>query len=164
MLKLAEFYERSCEAFVRDLARRDVHDPEVLAEVRKLAAKPERHEARVAALLARKRAELNPAQREALERAALLDILEVERTAREFYMRSFERVQDPEVGHLFRDLARAESRHLELAEHALALAEMRHGPPEPRGPKGALRSLEEETTPLWEGTSEPRPKDVPERT
>ena len=127
ILKLAEMYERAYEAFVLDLASRYVHDTEVVARLRALAGPADDHGARIAAELQRLNGTLGEVDQAALERAALQDVIAVERAAREFYIRFVEEVRDPRVADLFRHLAREEAAHVAIAEGALALSDRKAG-------------------------------------
>lgn len=127
ILKLAEMYERAYEGFVLDLATRYVDEPEIQAKLRALAGPSDDHEARIVAELERLNQEIGPLDRAAIERAALQDVLAVERAAREFYLKFVEEVHDRRVAQLFRSLAREEAAHVLIAEDALAINDRKAG-------------------------------------
>lgn len=122
ILKLAELYERAYERFILELTERYVKDPGVRGEVERLVSETDEHGARIATLLRELSSEATHGSFE-VERAAILDILAVERAARDFYVKHLEDVHDPRVAALFRDLAREETHHVGIAEGALALAD-----------------------------------------
>lgn len=128
ILKLAELHERAYEAFVLEMASRYVRDPEVQDAVRALVAAGDAHTDRITALLTELSARVPPDDVDDIERAALLDILAVERAAREFYLRHLEEAQDERVSRLFRDLLHEETLHVRAAEGALATHDRRRGP------------------------------------
>lgn len=127
ILKLAEMYERAYEAFVLEMARTYVHDPEARAKLDALAGPSDKHGERIAAEILRLNASLGPVDQAAVERAALRDVLEVERAARAFYLRFVEEVHDPAVAELFRALAREEGGHVRIAEEAIQLNDRKAG-------------------------------------
>lgn len=126
LLKLAEMHERAYESFVLELTRQYVRDPVVQREAEKLVAAGHAHTERIAELLGDLNADVASDESAAIERAALLDILEVERAAREFYLRHLEEAQDERVSRLFRDLLHEETLHVRAAEGALATHDRRH--------------------------------------
>lgn len=123
ILKLAQMYERAYERFVLEMAQRYVRDVDVQRALEQLAKPRDRHAERISRELTRLTSLVGDADRASLERAALLDVLEVERAAREFYVRFVEHAHDPKVATLFRELASEERRHETLAEGALALSD-----------------------------------------
>lgn len=129
ILKLAEMYEHAYEAFILDMATRYVQDPDVKTKLRTLAGPSDDHEARITGELERLNKDLGTVDRAAIERAALQDVIAVERAAREFYLKFVEEVHDPAVAELFRNLAREEAGHVRIAEAALALSDKKAGRP-----------------------------------
>lgn len=124
LLKLAEMYERAFERFVLDISQRYVKDASIREKLAPILEGRDDHEGRIGRELVRLNALLGSAADAAsVERAALLDILEVERAARAFYLRALEEVRDGQVIELFRVLAREEAVHAALVEQALALAD-----------------------------------------
>lgn len=153
ILKLAEMYERTYEAFVLEMAAKYVQDAKVKESLAKLAGPSDKHGERISAHLERLNGSLGEVDRASLERAALQDILEVERSARAFYLRFVEEVRDPEVAELFRELAREEGGHIRIAEGALALNGRKTGRSKPdTEAERRLRMLDD--APSWEGTSD----------
>jgi len=122
ILKLAEMYERAYEAFVHEMADRYVHEPSVRTKLAALAASASEHARSIAAEMDRLSAILGNAEPKSIERAALHDILEVERAARTFYLRSIDTVHDAKLADLFRALARDEAANVRTAEDALAMS------------------------------------------
>ena len=127
LLKLAEMYERAYEAFVVEMAQRVVEDPELRGVLAGLSAPTDRHEERIVDELRRLNAAVSPEERRAIERAAILDVVDVERSARDFYLAHLDDVHDPGVARLFADLAREEGGHVRVAQRALDLAERSSG-------------------------------------
>lgn len=121
ILKLAEMYERSYEDFVLQMAQRHVFDEAIREKLSGVVDPSEAHGERIAAQLTRLNARLGEIDRVHVERAALQDVLEVERSARSFYLQFVEEIRDPEVADLFRALAREEAHHIRLAEDAIQL-------------------------------------------
>lgn len=153
ILKLAEMYERAYEAFVIEMAQNYVTDLEIRQKLRKLVDPNDGHGERIAAALVRLNARVAPVDRASLERAALRDVLEVERSARAFYLRYVEEIHDTEAAQLFRQLAREEGEHVRIAEDALAISDRKHARPHlGAGAERALRLLDD--SPSWEGTSD----------
>lgn len=126
ILKIAEMYERAYESFVLEIAEKYVHDPAVKKLIHKLAGPNEKHGERIASAIERLNAQLGIVGRASLERAALRDVLDIERSARAFYMKYVEEVHDPGVAALFRALAHEEGEHIRIAEDALALCDKNH--------------------------------------
>lgn len=159
ILKLAEMYERAYEGFVLEMATRYVRDPQIKKRLEALVSTTDGHGERIAAELARLSALVGEDERESVERAALLDVLEVERSARGFYLRFVEEVHDPLVADLFRDLAREEGAHVRIAEDALAQNDKRSGRPRLSAEtQRMLRMLAEGVDPLgadWGTTKDP---------
>ncbi|HEV8359961.1 MAG TPA: hypothetical protein VGR28_05825 [Candidatus Thermoplasmatota archaeon] len=122
LLKLAEMYESAYERFILELAARVVDDPQLRAGLGKLTDPNDRHGERIVAELERLNAKLGPADKPGVVRAALLDVADVERSARDFYARNADRVHDGRVAKLFRELAQEEGRHLHIAEDLLRIA------------------------------------------
>ena len=134
ILRLAQLYEEAYETFVREVARELVTDEALRRRLERLAPPDDEHGARIAELLGRIRDRLGPDDALAAERAAIQDVLDVERAAREFYLRHVDDLHDPEAVALFRDLAREESEHVRVAEQVLDAhdARMRRAGFEPR--------------------------------
>lgn len=61
------------------------------------------------------------------ERAALLVLLDIERTARDACLLRVEEVRDARTGRLLRELGQVAERQVHAAQGALALADRRHG-------------------------------------
>ncbi|HWH07750.1 MAG TPA: hypothetical protein VNX21_01025 [Candidatus Thermoplasmatota archaeon] len=129
-LKLAELHESAYERFVVEVATGVVEDPRIRAALLALAPVGGGHHPRLAGEMARINAELTPAERAEVTRAALLDVVEVERAARDLYLRLADRVHDPRLVRLFRALAKDEERRVRLAQDLVVLADA--PPPEPR--------------------------------
>lgn len=121
ILKLAQMYEQAYEAFVVQMAKRYVQNPAIQAKLALLMDPADGHGERISAAIDRLTAKLGEADREQIERAALQDVLEVERSARAFYLQFVEEIHDPEVAALFRALAREEARHIRIAEDAMSI-------------------------------------------
>lgn len=154
LLKLAEMYENAFERFVLDVSQRYVEDEEVRAKLAALVGPTDAHAERIAAQLDRLNREIGPADRAGVERAALLDILDVERAAHDFYLRSLDKVHDSVVADLFRQLAREEGEHIRIAQDALALADRHRGRTPGREGEGQPTRIPNNETPLWEGVSD----------
>lgn len=122
-LKLAELYEMAYERFILEVALRTVTDERIRRSLLTLAPAGESHHGRIAAEIARLNASLSPEEAEEVTRAALLDVLEVERAARDMYLRLADRVHDPAIVKLFRALAKEEEGHVRLAEDLVTLAD-----------------------------------------
>lgn len=122
LLKLAEMYEQAYEAFVVGVAERVVEDPEVKEKLLALVSPTDRHHERIVEQTRRLQRRLGPDEQAGVLRAALLDVCEVERSARDFYLRQADNCQDGEVAGLFRQLAREEEGHMRIAEQTLELA------------------------------------------
>lgn len=133
LLKLAEMYERSYERFVLEMAAQFPEDDDVQEHLRQLVGGEDDHGARITTELSRLNAEAGDLDPVLIQRAALMDVVEVERTAREFYIKNADRAHDPAVASLFREMAREESQHIRLAEDALALVMRR--PAKPAAPE-----------------------------
>lgn len=119
-------YEEAYEGFVLGVAERMVEDPEVKAKLMLLVSPTDRHHERIVAQMQRLQAAMTPAEQAGLLRAALLDVCDVERSARDFYLRQADQVHDGEVAKLFRQLAREEEGHMRIADEALKLAHRNH--------------------------------------
>lgn len=119
ILRLALLYEEAYEPFVRRVAQDLVSDPAVRRRLERLAPPGEAHAGRVRDLLEEVSARLKPGDALAAGRAALQDVVEVERAAREFYLRHLEELHDPSVVALFREMVREEGEHVREAERAL---------------------------------------------
>jgi len=144
ILRLAQMYEHAFETFVATASARYLDGP---TRERLAPLQPERdqHEARVKALIERIESDVSRDMDGALARSVLLDVVEIERAAREFYLNHLDRVHDPDVARLFHKLAAEESRHVEIAEMALAAL----GPDE-----SVVRESDANDIPAWEGTSD----------
>lgn len=127
ILKLAEMYELAFERFVLEMATRVIRDEGTRQRLANLAGPKDDHHGLLVAEIKRMNAALQPEDQAALEHAALLDVIEVERAAREFYLSHVDQVRDPAVVALFRRLAREEARHVEIAEDALAASDAHAG-------------------------------------
>jgi len=127
LLKLAQMYENAFERFVLQISKEHIHDPEVQRKLAALLDPRDDHEGRIRRELTRLNSEADTKDVAAIERAAILDIEEVERAANLFYLRHLDDVRDPRVAELFRALAREEATHARIASEALALAHRRHG-------------------------------------
>lgn len=122
ILKLAELYEDAYERFVREAALRTVEDPGMRAKLLRLAPLDDPHGARIAAERRRIEARLGPADKPAVLVGTLLDVVEVERAARSFYLSALTQAHDPGLVKLFRELAREEETHVGIAEDVLGEA------------------------------------------
>lgn len=122
-LKLAELYEMAYERFILDVALRTVADPRIRDALLALAPAGDEHHRAIAEEMQRINAELTPDERAEVTRAALLDVVEVERDARDMYLRLADRVHDPRVVKLFRGLAKEEEAHVRLAQDLVVLAD-----------------------------------------
>lgn len=145
ILRLAQMYEKAYEAFVAEVAA-GLADDETRRRLAPLLPDKDEHALRISREAERIEGSLGARDEPALVAAALADVVDVERAARELYHRQADRAHDPRVAALFRDLAREESRHLRAAEDALDHHVRRAGlrPPE------AGQELDEEPLPLWE--------------
>ncbi|HLE97255.1 MAG TPA: ferritin family protein [Candidatus Thermoplasmatota archaeon] len=123
LLKLAEFYETAYERFVVELATYVVRDDETRRRLAKLLEGD--HHERIVRELERLNARMREDDAAGVLRAAILDVVEVESAARDFYRDNAERVHDGVVARLFRELAREEEGHVRIAEAALHDAEER---------------------------------------
>lgn len=134
ILRLAQLYEDAYEAFVRHVAREVVTDEALRRRLERLAPPDDAHAARIRELLSRAAARLGPEDAPAIERAAILDVVDVERAAREFHLRNVDELHDPDAVALFRLLAREEAERVRAAEEALDAheARMRRAGVEPR--------------------------------
>lgn len=148
LLKLAELYEDAYERFVRDIALETIEDPAMRARLLHLAPPEDDHAKRIHAERERVESSLGPEDKPAIVLGALIDIVEVERAARNFYLASFRETYDPRIAHLFRQLAREEEKHTEIAQRILRDAEAALRPAEGAQPED-LTIIE--TPPLWEG-------------
>lgn len=119
LLRLAEMYESAFEAFVVELAARDIRDASLRKELLTVISPDEDHGGRVQTEMQRLHEALGPEAAAALERGAILDVIDIERAAREFYMTHVDSVHDPRVVKLFRELAMEEDRHARIAERVL---------------------------------------------
>ncbi|HLE97353.1 MAG TPA: hypothetical protein VI997_08285 [Candidatus Thermoplasmatota archaeon] len=126
ILKLAEMYEAAYGRFLRDDAMRYAFGQPARDALSELGAGD--HERRIDSEILRLNAEIGQAEPEELERAALEDVLEIERTAHEFYEKAAQRVHDPDVARLFAQLARDEARYVAIASRALGIAPSDEGP------------------------------------
>lgn len=151
ILKLAEMYERAFETFLLEMAKKYVQDPAIRKKLAVLADPKDDHGERIAREIDRLNAELGAPDHASIERAALQDVLEVERAARAFYLRFVEEVRDPKVAELFRQLAREEAGHIRIAEDALALHDRHSGRLQVGDATERMLRLMEDP-PSWEGT------------
>jgi rubrerythrin len=156
LLKLAEMHERAYESFILEMADRYVRDEAARGEIRKLVGSTDDHGARIAKLLAELSAKVPSEKQPLVERAALLDIIDVEHLAREFYLPRIDQAHDKRVIELFRELARQEALHVRIAQDALRASDEHHGLATQADMEKALRMLGDEGTPLWEGSGEPK--------
>lgn len=168
LLKLAEMYEVAYERFVLDVASRIVKDPLVRAQLLRLAAGPhagDDHHGRIVLQLERLNATLPEGAQPAIDLAAVQDVLDCERAAREFYLSRIDEASDPAVRALFHDLAKEEARHVAIAEAALDVAQ-RHARAiagvEPFSYPSSLAADDENGVLLREGAMDfgPAPADV----
>ncbi|MHB8587048.1 MAG: hypothetical protein ACYDDF_14560 [Thermoplasmatota archaeon] len=152
ILRLAAMYEHAFEHFVQDFAAKQV-DPVLRAQLETLAPEIDQHEARIEAAIGGILHRLPGDARDAVVRGGLLDVLEVEQAAKDFYVRRLDRLHDPDIVDLFRSLAREEAKHVKIAEDALRHFDSAHR-------KAALseesRLFVPNDMPLWEGVSEPK--------
>lgn len=118
ILLLAQMYERAYESFVESVAAR-MTEPGVRDLLRGLAPRTDDHSQRIGALVERTVGELGPDDQRAVERAALLAVVEAEGDACDFYLQHVDRVHDPGVARVFRELAREGAQHVGLAGAAL---------------------------------------------
>ena len=121
-LKLAELYEMAYERFILDVALRTA-EGSVRDTLLKLGPAGEGHGQRIAEEMERINAELTPEEREEVTRAALLDVVDVERAARDMYLGLADKVHDPRLVRLFRSLAKEEEAHVKLALDLVVLAD-----------------------------------------
>ncbi|MHB8605863.1 MAG: ferritin family protein [Thermoplasmatota archaeon] len=119
ILKLAEMYEIAYERFVLDVALGIVPEGRVRSRLLTLAGPSDGHHERIVNEMKRLNAGLTAAEQAEIVAAAVLDVVEVERAAHDFYSRFAEQLHDPEIARLFRDLANEESGHVAIAERAL---------------------------------------------
>jgi rubrerythrin len=152
ILKLAEMYEAAYERFVLEMANRVVKDEEVRKKLLTLAT--DDHHDRIVEEIDRLNAALSPEDQRQVERAALLDVVEIERASRDFFVAHADQVHDPRIVKLFRRIVREEEAHVRLAEEALGV---HHRAPtsEASDVSRKLRLvLTEDEVPLREGTSD----------
>ena len=123
MLKLAEFYEEAYEAFIVEIATKVIDDPEIRTRLMALVSPEDAHAERIVENLERLNAAVAPEDHTDLLRAALLDVRDVEQSARDFYIAAVDRVHDPKVAALFRELANEERGHVRIAEDAIRILE-----------------------------------------
>lgn len=121
ILKLAEMYVRSYQRFVHEMSAQFARDPAVMRHLRRLVDPQEDHAARITQQLARLNASVGPEDALDADRAALLDVVEVERAARKFFLERADAVHDPKVAALFREMAREQAERTSFAEDALAV-------------------------------------------
>jgi rubrerythrin len=146
ILRLARMYEHAYESFVQTVASEHLDD-ETRALLAPLAPERDRHEERVQEAIDRIERSMPAGEERALMRSVLLDVVEVERAAREFYLDHLDRVHDKDAVRLFHELAAEEARHVEVAERAL----------DALGPVASAREApDDERVPAWEGTSDMR--------
>lgn len=117
ILRLAQMYEIAYEGFLRDVADRVVDDVEVRLQLEALNA-PD-HAGRIEDHLERLRRGLEDSDREGLQRAALLDVRDIERAAQRFFQLYADRVHDPQVVALFREIAAEDRGHVRDVEDIL---------------------------------------------
>lgn len=148
-------YELAYERFIVEVATRIVDDEEIRRRLFSLVDPSDDHGARIAAELERLNASLFDEDRPGVVRAALQDVGEVERAARDFYLRSADQVHDPRVAKLFRELAQTEAKHAAIADEALRLADRKAGWRADAGDAAeALRMLGTDLMPLREGAGD----------
>lgn len=156
ILKLAEMYETAYERFVHEMAERVVKDDKVRERLRVITQ--DGHHERIVAEIDRLNKTLSSEDAHEVERAALLDVLEVERNSRDFFITHIDQLHDPRLVSLFRAIAQDEERHVEEAERALSL----HHGARPRNGAEWSRKLRmilgEDEVPLREGVSDYGPK------
>lgn len=117
ILKLAQMYETAYEGFLRDVAIRLVDDAGLKRRLSSLADAD--HAGRLEAQLARLSAGLRPSDEVGLQRAALLDVRDIEAAAERFFQDHADRVHDPLVAALFRAIADEERGHVRIAQEIL---------------------------------------------
>lgn len=137
ILKLAQMYEIAYETFLRDVAARVVDDPE-LGDADH-AGRIERHLVRLVDAL-------EPSDDVGIQRAALMDVRDIEAAAERFFRDHADRVHDPEVAALFRDIADEERAHVRAADEMLRTLASRTAGADPRDPYATA----------WGGFSETR--------
>lgn len=130
LLKLAEMYEEAYEGFVLQMATQVVDDAELQTMLMQLVDPADAHGERIAEELDRLNQNVGDELRQDIVIAALNDVIEVERAARDFYRSHAGSVHDREVRALFEELAEAEDRHHEIAKTALRTARRKAGLPE----------------------------------
>lgn len=128
ILRLAQLYERAYEDFVQEIASR-LADEDTRRRIEPLAPAQDDHAKRLQRHADRLRARLREEDREGLLDGALLDVVEVERAARAFYLQNADRVHDPAIARLFHDLAKEDLLHVRIAEDALDAHRRRLGGP-----------------------------------
>ena len=153
LLKLAEMYETAFETFVVEMATKMVADPEVRRHLMGLVAPEDAHPERVRKEARRLSAGFGPADRAGLAYAAVLDIRDVERAARQFYVTHADEVHDPHVARLFRALAAEEDRHVRMADEALRMLERGGVEPEAETVE-RLRLARDDAIDLFEGVGD----------
>lgn len=126
ILKLAEMQEHAHRRFLTEVAQCIVRDDALRRQLLDLAARPMYRCARIASHMTRLNERLGPADDRAIEAAALQDVLDVERAQLEFYSSQADRLHDPRVVRLFRDLVAEGDASVDSVRAALdrALAEM----------------------------------------
>jgi rubrerythrin len=156
ILRLAALYEDAYEKFVNDIASDLPADETVRRRVRQLVSPADRHGERIKEETDRVLARLSPEDRAGVARGALLDVVEIERAAREFYFRHIDELHDPRVVALFRALAHEEDAHVRLAEDAIAAHDATaRAQDEDVARDSHIRALlDEEPLPLREGVSD----------
>jgi rubrerythrin len=120
LLKLAELYESAYEGFIVQMATQVVGDDEARAQLFRLVDPADDHAGRVAELMTVLNDRLDARGRRHLAVAALEDVVEIERSARDFYRSHAPKAHDAAVRGLFEELARAEEEHARIASKALA--------------------------------------------
>lgn len=153
ILQMAQMYEEAFERFVQQMAAAAADDPEVKRLLGLLSPPDDPHRARLAAEVRRTRARLGPGHRPALQRAAVSDVVDVEKAAHEFYLGHRGRLHDPALRDLFGMLADEEAEHVRLAQEALR--RLGDAEPDARAQERRLRFvLGEDDVPLREGVSD----------
>jgi hypothetical protein len=127
LLKLAELYEEAYERFVITMATQVVEDPDVRARLMRLVDPADDHGGRIHDQLERLNGMLGQKDATSILLGALVDVCEVEMSARDFYLDHADDAHDPKVRELFHELAKAEAAHLRIAQQTLREAKKRAG-------------------------------------
>lgn len=154
ILRLAKLYEDAYHAFIRD-ALREQADPGTREKLAALLPPQNKHVDELERQEARLRSQLRDADAPQLAAGVLADIVDVERATREFYFQNADRIHDPALAQLFRELARDGTRQGEIAEAALDDYRRK------KGISRAKASSNGQDVALWEGTGDLGPFSPP---